>query len=169
MLFRSKPKGCAVIQQLVDERIKVFFPDKVSRIDIAASLVGRKGDYEPQQLIDQYHLRANVLETATLSVADVYVLYFPSMWMQGYEVIDKIKQTITDNGVVIILDISQDKYGHHMCRWGDILKTHWGAQCVLDHCAYTGEISLLLSKHLMIAQLWGKQVSGIHLDQLVTY
>ena len=143
---------CSFISQLVGDKCKVFFPAGCQQYDIVQ---------------DQ-----DALPTARrMKKIDVFVLYFPSKWASGPDAVyQKIVEGMRWDAVVMVIDISPDKIGQAMCRWGDEMKVSLNMVGVVDQTPYWGAEAELVGTDMMTGQFWGKQSDrSVSLGDLVTY
>ncbi|MEC7030317.1 MAG: hypothetical protein VXW87_01430 [Pseudomonadota bacterium] len=152
-LWRKKGvHSCSFICQLVDNKSRVFFPDGYQQYDVVQA---------------QRALPA----TNKMKKVDVFVVYFPSRWASGADAVyQEIAEGMKWDAVVMVIDISPDKIGQAMCRWGDELKASLNMIGVVDQTYYQGNETQLVGTNIMTGQFWGKQSDRVvSLESLVSY
>ena len=152
-LWRKKGlHSCCFIRQLVGDKSRVFFPDGYQQCDIVP---------------DHDALPA----ARKMKKIDVFVVYFPSKWASGPDAVyQKIVEGMKWDAVVMVIDISPDKIGQAMCRWGDEMKLSLNMVGVVDQTPYWGSEAELVGTDMMTGQFWGKQSDRVvRLESLVSY
>jgi hypothetical protein len=152
-LWRKKGlHSCSFISQLVGDKCKVFFPDGCQQYDIV----------QDQDTLPTARRMKNI---------DVFVVYFPSRsTIEPNALYQAIVADMRTDAVIIVVDISPDKIGQAMCRWGDEMKMYLDMSGVFDQIPYRGSEALLMGTDIMTGQFWGKQSDrSVSLGDLVTY
>lgn len=146
-------RRCSLIRSLVGEKVKFFFP-KGHYVSVAASLIGYPS-------IFGYELEKRLLGKRVedpFRKAACYVVYFPSRWSNDQlALFQKIKAALSSDGVLMVVESTEDLSGVEMCKVADKWKKMLGMQCVVDQMQYQGRLEFV-KPALVFYQFWKKPV-----------